>query len=133
MRFSSTVDSLDYPVSTDRDFQISKSRYAYEKTSLHAAVIGRQETESWWREEIDFDGHGAERVKAFLYLPKSAAPPYQVIQFVGGGSWWLGVPVTETVEKRLPVAPHIRAGRAVFLVVLKGFRRPRASRRLRKI
>ena len=121
MRFSSARQAIEYPVSTDREFQASKLRYAYERRPLHAAVLAAEETEAWRREEVAFDGFGGERASAFLYLPKSAVPPYQVIQFLGGDSWFYGTPVTQVVEKSSRVAPYIRAGRAVFLVVLKGF------------
>src|SRR5260370_2632650 len=122
MRFSSARQAIEYPVSTDREFQASKVRYAYEKGPLHAAVLVAKETEAWRREEVAFDGFGGERASAFLYLPKSAVPPYQVIQFLGGNSWFYGTAVTQVVEMEPSrVAPYIRAGRAVFLVVLKGF------------
>jgi hypothetical protein len=87
---------------------------------LHAAVLAAEETGEWRREEIAYDSYG-ERAKAFLYIPKNSAPPYQVIHFLGGDNWFAGVPVTEIVEgKAGHLAPYIRGGRAVFLVVLKG-------------
>jgi hypothetical protein len=111
-----------YQVSTDQEFKKSSAHYPYEKTPLNAKVLSTEETESWRREAIAFDGFAGERAAAFLYLPKSASPPYQVIHFLGGGSWWYGVPVTKVVEDGASrIAPYIRDGRAVFLVVLKGF------------
>ena len=122
MSFASGKDEFQYPVSTDAEFRATKARYTYEKTPLHAAVIAAEETESWRREEIAFDGFGGERAKAFLYLPKNAAQPYQLIHYLGGTQWWYGVPVTYVVEGKADrLASYIRTGRAVFLVVLKGF------------
>jgi formylglycine-generating enzyme required for sulfatase activity len=122
IHFSSAARSVEYPVSSEREFQVSRMRYGYERSPLHAKIIATTDTESWKREEIAFDGYGGERATGFLYLPKNASPPYQVIQFVGGGSWFYGVPVTQVVERNNSrIAPYIRAGRAVFLVVLKGF------------
>jgi len=45
-----------------------------------------------------------------------------LIHFLSGAEWWYGVPVTNIVEGSfIRLAPYIRAGRAVFLIVLKGF------------
>ena len=122
MRLSSREQPFEYPVSTDKQFEASRLRYAYDKSALNSSVLAVQDSEAWRREEIAFDGFNGERVKAFLYSPKHAKPPYQVIHFLGGGSWFYGVPVTQTVENDTSrLAPYIRAGRAVFLVVLKGF------------
>lgn len=122
MRFASNEYVFRYPASTEAEFQASKIRYSYEKTPLNAKVLGTEETETWRREEIGFDGFGGERAKAYLYLPKNAAPPYQVVHFLGGTNLWYGVPVTDGVEsKARAMLPYLRAGRALFMVVLKGF------------
>jgi hypothetical protein len=122
MRFASSEQNFHYPVSTDAEFRAAKARYAYEKTHLHAVVLAAEETTLWRREEIAFDGYGGERAKAFLYLPKNSAAPYQVIHFLGGTNLKYGIPVTHIVEsKAARLAPHLRSGRAIFVVVLKGF------------
>ena len=122
MRFASNEQVFHYPVSTDAEFRAAKARYAYEKTPLHAVVLTTEETDLWRREEIAFDGYGGERAKAFLYLPKNAAPPYQVIHFLGGTNLKYGSPVTAIVERKAArLAPYLRSGRAVFVIVLKGF------------
>jgi eukaryotic-like serine/threonine-protein kinase len=121
MPLSPTREVLHYPVSSDREFKASAAHYAYKHTPLNAAILGVEESASWRREEISFDGRGGQRMKAFLYLPKSAAP-YQVIHYLGGAGLWFGVPVTEDIEGaggRL--SPYLRAGRAVFVEVLEGF------------
>ena len=121
MAFASNLPVFQYRVSTEREFQASKARYVYEKTPLNIAIVAVEETPQWRREEIAYDSYG-ERAKAFLYLPKNPKPPYQVIHFLGGDNWFAGAPVTDIVEgsARL-LASYIRGGRAVFLVVLKGF------------
>ena len=122
MRFASNEQVFHYPVSTEAEFRAAKARYAYEKTPLHSVVLATEETDLWRREEIAFDGYGGERAKAFLYLPKNAAPPYQVIHFLGGTNLKYGAPVTAVVEsKAARLAPYLRSGRAVFVIVLKGF------------
>src|SRR5207247_333540 len=79
MRFTSGVEVPRFAESSASEFRTSKAHYAYEKTGLNATVLAIEETAQWRREEIAFDGYGGNRVKAFLYLPKNAAPPYQLI------------------------------------------------------
>jgi eukaryotic-like serine/threonine-protein kinase len=121
MPFASNEKVNRYPVSTEAEFEGLRAHYAYEKSSLNAIVGAVRETDQWRREEITFTGHGGERVTAFLYLPKSAAPPYQVIQYLAGTGWLLGIPFTDAVENTPRMAPYIRSGRAIFMVGLKGF------------
>lgn len=121
MSFATNQQVQRYPVSTEAEFKNLKAHYAYEKTSLNAVIAGVQETDQWRREQIAFTGHGGERIMAFLYLPKNTAPPYQVIHYLGASGWWLGIPITDAVESTPRMAPYIRSGRAIFMVVLKGF------------
>jgi formylglycine-generating enzyme required for sulfatase activity/DNA-binding winged helix-turn-helix (wHTH) protein len=119
--FISAPPRWDYPVSTAAEFQVTKSLYAYDAAPLQAAVIGVQETDQWRREEIAYDSYN-DRAKAYLYLPRNATAPFQTIHFLSGDNWFAGVPVTDIVEgKAGHLAPYLRSGRAVFLVVLKGF------------
>jgi formylglycine-generating enzyme required for sulfatase activity/DNA-binding winged helix-turn-helix (wHTH) protein len=120
--FRSGAEVPHYPVSSEEKFRASAARYAYERSDLHAVVTGVTETASWRREEVAFDSQGGQRAKAYLYLPKSVAPPYQTIHYLSGNAWWQGIPVTEIVEGRgARLAPYLRYGRAIFLVVLEGF------------
>jgi eukaryotic-like serine/threonine-protein kinase len=122
MAFTSGQRVPSYPISSEAAFRTSKASYEYVKKPLNAVIVGKQKSESWLREEIDFDGYDGERAKAFLYLPSSAVPPYQVIHFLSGANWWNGVPVVEEVESPASrMAPYLRGGRAILLVVLKGF------------
>ncbi len=42
-------------------------------------------TEDWTREKVSFDAaYGGERVIAYLYLPKNAAPPFQTVVYFPG-------------------------------------------------
>jgi formylglycine-generating enzyme required for sulfatase activity/DNA-binding winged helix-turn-helix (wHTH) protein len=121
MPLSTNGEVLHYPVSSERDFQASAARYAYEHAPLNAAILGAQESTGWRREEIAFDGEGGQRAKAFLYLPRNSSPPYQVIHYLSGAAWWFGVPITDAVETSGRLSPYLRGGRAVFLVALEGF------------
>lgn len=114
-------DAFHYRASTDREFKTSVAHYTFERTPLNAAILGATESGSWRREEISFDGRDGQQMKAFLYLPKSANSPYQVIHYLGGGGLWFGLPVTEDIEGSARLAPYLRAGRAVFVEILDGF------------
>ena len=127
MAFTSNLPGFQYPVSTDAEFRASKATYAYEKTPLHAAVLAAEETGEWRREEIAYDSYG-ERAKAFLYIPKNSAPPYQVIHFLGGDNWFAGVPVTEIVEgKGGPLSAVHKGGQSGLSRRLKGTCRQRTG------
>ncbi len=118
---TSVMPRWNYGVSTVAEFQATKALYGYEKAPLNASVVGVEETSQWRREEIAYDSYG-DRAKAYLYLPRNAIAPFQTIHFLSGDNWFAGVPVTDIVEgKAGHLAPYLRSGRAVFLVVLKGF------------
>jgi formylglycine-generating enzyme required for sulfatase activity/DNA-binding winged helix-turn-helix (wHTH) protein len=112
---------LDYAISTAAEFRTRKARYDYKWTPLHGELVATEDSQSWRREEVVFDGHDGARVRGFLYLPKRSDPPFQTIHYLGGSGWWYGLPATDAVEGRAArLAPYIKAGRAVFLVVLRG-------------
>ena len=109
--------------------QVSEARFAklreefrYPKGDLAATVVGRKEGPTWWREDIRFRGAGGEMAYAYLYLPKNAQPPYQVIQHLGGYGFFVGLDLTSQVEGReVKLEPFATAGRALLMVGLKGF------------
>jgi len=109
------------PVS-DQLFRAYKDQYSYDKTPLKARVESVQETEDWRQEKVSFDAaYGGERVTAYLFLPKRASPPFQVVvHFPGAGAVHM-----RSSEKGLPrYLPDfdfiIKSGRAVLFPVYKG-------------
>ena len=69
----------------DPVFQAYKEQFSYDKTDLKARVESRQERSEWIQERVTFDAaYGNERVIAYLFLPKSAAPPYQTVVYFPG-------------------------------------------------
>ena len=107
------------PVS-DAEFQRLRSRYDYEKAPLNARVTGVVETDAWRRERISFTGVKGRTAIAYLYLPKHAARPLQIIHFVPA------IDVSRRMrslpeEMEYFLAPFIRGGRAAFGVVLQGY------------
>ena len=92
--------------------------YRYDPVELDAEIIETVETEDWVRHKISFDGLGEDRILAYLYLPVTSEPPYQTMVFVPSSSAFFVDRVS--VQTEFTLGPNIRAGRAVFAVVLEG-------------
>jgi formylglycine-generating enzyme required for sulfatase activity/dienelactone hydrolase len=60
--------------------------YSYTRNPLNARIISVDNTSPYYhKEEVEFDAaYDGERVKAYLFLPKSAQPPYQVVVYFPG-------------------------------------------------
>jgi len=103
----------------DQAFKIFQSMLAYDRTDLKAAVDSVDDAPHWRRERVSFQAaYGNERVIAYLYLPKNAAPPYQLVVFT---------PPASASTMRTPedvwtlLADYIiKSGRALILPVYKG-------------
>ena len=109
-----------YSASSRADLETWTARYRYERTPLDARVEETQDTPSWTRERITLAGADGERAIAYLYLPKHVAKPLQVVYFVPAGDVNQGLrSLPASMEDR--VGPFIKAGRAAFGVVLKGY------------
>jgi len=121
MRIDTTKQIPAYAPTSEAHFQALLSHFRYDQTPLDAQVIETQETDEWRREKISYNGGGDERAFGYLYLPKSAKPPFQVLQFVPAGDVYQGF-FTQAESVEMQVAPFIKAGRAVWAVVFKGFK-----------
>ena len=112
--------SLEKPVS-DQLFQAYKSLYSYDKTPLHAVVESTEQADDWKLQTISFDAaYGNERMKAYLFLPKKATPPYQtIVYFPASSAIYMRTP--EPGGPELEVYDFIiKSGRAVIVPVYKG-------------
>lgn len=109
----------DKPVADDV-FRLYRSICAYDRTGLQSHVESIDDTSPWWRQErVSFDAaYSNERVIAFVFLPRHAAPPYQTILFFPGGAA-LRERTSEHLElRRLDFL--LRGGHAVVYPVYKG-------------
>jgi dienelactone hydrolase len=122
---TASVDQLtrDYSRETpasEETYRIYKSLYAYDRTPLNAAVDSVDESSPYWRKEkVSFDAaYGHERVPAYLFLPRNAAPPYQtVVYFPSSIARYL----TSSQDLEIRVVDYlIRSGRAVLHPIYKG-------------
>jgi formylglycine-generating enzyme required for sulfatase activity/dienelactone hydrolase/predicted Ser/Thr protein kinase len=103
---------------TDEVFEIIRRMYAYEPRPLNEMVERVEDEGAWRKETLFFDaGYGHERLRAYLYLPKNAAPPFQTVIYFppdgppGASSRKLGLRYVDFL---------IRSGRAVLVPIYQG-------------
>ena len=105
------------PVS-DEVFKAFKGLYAYDKTELDARVEETKTAEDWTREKVSFNAaYGGERVIAYLYLPKSTAPPFQTVVYYPGSESYF-VDKFDDYGFSWDFVP--KSGRALMFPVYKG-------------
>ena len=117
--------SKEKPVS-DELFQAYRAEYAYDKSPLKAVSDGIVEnTADWTREKITIDaGYDDERLPAFLFLPKSAHPPFETVVFFPSARVNM-MPRVEPLGDMGFVDYVIQSGRAVLYPIYKGtYNRP---------
>jgi hypothetical protein len=102
----------------EAQFRPMLRHYEYDKTPLDARVVEVQETEDWRREKVTYRGAGPDRALGYLWLPKHAPRPLQLINYDPGGASYSGLTVPQETE--VVCAPFIKSGRAVFVAVLQG-------------
>ena len=109
---------------TDSVFQVYKDQFSYDKADLKARVESRRESSEWIQERITFDAaYANERVIAYLFLPKSSAPPYQtVVYFPGSASEYQrsSQDLESYVEFTRRLSFIVKNGRAVLYPIYKG-------------
>jgi pimeloyl-ACP methyl ester carboxylesterase len=107
-----------YAAVDESTFGTLLSHYRYDQQPPNRRVTDVVETEDWTRERFWLDGIDGDSILAYLYLPKSVAPPYQTLILVPNGGAFFSDPPWRQSEDIL--GPNIKAGRAVFAVVLDG-------------
>jgi dienelactone hydrolase/predicted Ser/Thr protein kinase len=72
----------------DSVFQVYREQFAYDKKDLNARVESKDESaRDWVKEKVTFDTAGAaDRMTAYLFLPKNSKPPYQTVVYFPGSS-----------------------------------------------
>ena len=110
--------SKERPISDDA-FAIARGLYRYDPVALDARIESTEETPEWRKETVSFTAaYGGERIRAYLYLPRNARPPFQtVLYFPGGDASFL----RSSRDLRLrEVNFIIRSGRALLFPIYKG-------------
>ena len=106
------------PVSDDI-FAVYRRQHAYDRTPLNAVIEATEETETWLKHTVALDAaYGGERMRAFLFLPKNASPPYQTVIFFPGADAFV-LPSSRDMSL-VRVSFIIPSGRAFLYPVYKG-------------
>jgi formylglycine-generating enzyme required for sulfatase activity len=99
-------------------FETLLSHYRYDRQPANARGVEVVGTADWSRERLWLDGVGGDSILAYLYLPRRADLPLQTLVYVPSAGAFFFEPVWRQAEEVL--GPHIKAGRAVLVVALKG-------------
>jgi hypothetical protein len=119
--------SIDYPRRDyaseqpvgDAAFAVIRGLYAYDKTPLRASVDAVDDTNEHWRKEtVSFDAaYAGERVTAYVFLPRHAAPPYQVVVYFPGSG---AIDLRSSTDLEPPLdGATVKSGRAFVWPIYK--------------
>ena len=107
------------PVS-DTVFNVFRGFYTYDKSALNATLDPPDDSDERWRKEkVTYDAaYGGERMFAYVFLPRTARPPYQtVIVFPGSNVIYLRS--SRDLPSMRYLAFLIKSGRAVVFPIYK--------------
>ena len=103
----------------DDIFAVYRRQYAYDRAPLNAVVEATEEMEIWRKETVELDAaYGGERMRAHLFLPRNASPPYQTVVFFPAADAF-SLRSSRDLSLRW-VDFIIRSGRALLYPVYKG-------------
>ena len=103
----------------EQTFRLFEGLLSYDKTDLKAKVDSVQDALHWRKENVSFDAaYGHERVIAHLYLPKNAAPPYQLVTYFPASD----ALIARTPEEAMGLLSEyiVKSGRALLLPAYAG-------------
>jgi dienelactone hydrolase len=106
------------PVS-DEIFAVYRRQHDYDRAPLNAVVEATEDADMWVKHTVAFDAaYGGERMRAFLFLPKNASPPYQTVVFFPAGDAFVLRSSRDLSLVRVSFV--IPSGRAFLYPVYKG-------------
>lgn len=113
--------SKEKPVS-DEVYAAYRNLYAYDQAPLDVRIESTDDAHPYWRKEkITFTaGYGNERVMAYLFLPKNAAPPYQALVYHPGSDAAFLSSSEDLGVSLIFFEFAIRSGRALLFPIYKG-------------
>jgi eukaryotic-like serine/threonine-protein kinase len=114
-------DYMHETPASEQQFKIFKRIYVYDKSDLNATIEGEDQSEKYWvKQKITFDApYGKERITAYLFLPKSFKPPYQVVVYFPGSSA-LYMLSSKSLVGMMNIDFLLKNGRAVLYPIYKG-------------
>ena len=114
-----SLDVRDRAPVPDAIFAVYRRQYAYDPAPLNIVVESNEDSETWRKLTVVFDAaYGGERMRAHLFLPKNASPPYQTVVFFPAGDAFR---LQDSRTMSLAWASFIiHSGRAFLYPVYKG-------------
>jgi eukaryotic-like serine/threonine-protein kinase len=121
------LEQASFPAVSDEVFATYRDLvYGYTPAPLNDSILSVDETSRLWRREVvSFAAaYGGERVKAYLFIPRGVAPPYQTVVYVPSGLAW-NLHDSRFIGKRQSQHDYFwefvaMSGRAVLYPVVKG-------------
>jgi len=102
----------------DDIFAIYRRQRAYDHTSLNAVIESTEETAIGNRVIVELDAaYGGERMRAYLFLPKTGSPPYQTVVFFPAGDAFVARSSRDMSTSGLDFI--LRSGRAALYPIYK--------------
>jgi len=99
-------------------FRIYRDQYEYDRIPLESVTeLRNQSSDDWVKEKVSFANLGAdERMSAYLFLPRNAAPPFQTVVYFPG-SWAERSSSSQNLDRQAHFIRNvqylIKSGRAV--------------------
>jgi eukaryotic-like serine/threonine-protein kinase len=112
-----TTAPVYHPVSAAA-FPALLEHYRYDRIPPNPRGRAVTETADWIRERLWIDGSKGDSVLLYLYLPRSAEPPFQTLVHIPSSAAFGQSSVPQTVED--VAAGLLKAGRAVLAPVFTG-------------
>jgi eukaryotic-like serine/threonine-protein kinase len=113
------LDRRDFKPVSDELFNVYQGLYSYDHTPLDAKLESEDDTSPYFRKQrVSFKAaYGGERVIAYLFLPRSVAPPYQTVVYFPHS----GAQTFRTVEDSqiLLIDFLVKSGRALMFPIYK--------------
>ena len=112
--------SKERPVSAET-FRLFRGLYSYDRTDPKAIVESERELDKWRVLRITFDAaYDAERMPAYLLLPKATSPPYQTVVYFPGGNAFIERTKEDFDLQLRDVDFLVSSGRALLFPIYSG-------------
>jgi dienelactone hydrolase len=105
---------------TDKEFEIFRRMYTYDKSPLDARIESEDNESNWIRQKITYRSAYDinDRIISYLFVPKSSKPPYNIVIYFPGSA------ATKMLSSEILSTSNfdfiIKGGRAVLYPVYKG-------------
>jgi eukaryotic-like serine/threonine-protein kinase len=126
IRLDALVGARPRIPASDAIFEVYRAEYASDPAPLNAVIEATETADTFLKHTVAFDAaYGGERMRAYLFLPRNASPPYQtVVFFPGGDAFRL---TTSRDMSLLWMKSLLGSGRAFLYPVYKGTYERRTS------